>query len=270
LLPPSRWRFGGRHRSDADRHAPRAGRGCCEKWAAQVRAQFGRHVQIIDDATQAAFARIGIRRVAWCFRSRDEAAPGGRSVSVDTRERPSVAALQIVRPGTRVGDHDRLRTQSRSGCGDIALGIRFDTLLDIGAVTRDLVSQRARRVGIIVRASAEWVGCFSDTVDRNFEDRASHRRHRVAAGEKLFVDFAGDTIDVIEAIALAEQSQPQLAIIDVNLKNDTSGVEVARYMRINLDIPSLFATGQIEIAWQKPSAFWQNHSRPILSLKRLR
>ena len=26
------------------------GCGCCEKWAAQVRQQFGRNVQIIDDA----------------------------------------------------------------------------------------------------------------------------------------------------------------------------------------------------------------------------
>ncbi|WP_426265253.1 DUF411 domain-containing protein [Sphingomonas sp. PWP1-2] len=33
------------------------GCGCCEKWAAQVRAQFGRQVQIIDDAARAAFSR---------------------------------------------------------------------------------------------------------------------------------------------------------------------------------------------------------------------
>jgi DNA-binding response OmpR family regulator len=53
-----------------------------------------------------------------------------------------------------------------------------------------------------------------------------------------------------EAIALAEQSRPQLVIVDVNLKNDASGVEVARYLHINLDIPSLFATGQVEVARQ--------------------
>lgn len=33
------------------------GCGCCEKWAAQVRAQFGRQVQIIDDAARATFSR---------------------------------------------------------------------------------------------------------------------------------------------------------------------------------------------------------------------
>lgn len=31
--------------------------GCCEKWAAQVKAQFGRQVRIIDDAQRGAFAK---------------------------------------------------------------------------------------------------------------------------------------------------------------------------------------------------------------------
>jgi hypothetical protein len=31
------------------------GCGCCEKWAAQVKASFGRTVQIIDDTNRAAF-----------------------------------------------------------------------------------------------------------------------------------------------------------------------------------------------------------------------
>lgn len=33
------------------------GCGCCEKWAAQVRQQFGRNVQIIDDANRDALQR---------------------------------------------------------------------------------------------------------------------------------------------------------------------------------------------------------------------
>lgn len=37
------------------------GCGCCEKWAAQVRQQFGRKVQIIDDANRATFhRRVGV------------------------------------------------------------------------------------------------------------------------------------------------------------------------------------------------------------------
>lgn len=37
------------------------GCGCCEKWAAQVRQQFGRKVQIIDDANRDAFQRrVGV------------------------------------------------------------------------------------------------------------------------------------------------------------------------------------------------------------------
>lgn len=33
------------------------GCGCCEKWAAVVKAQFGRQVQIVDDAKRSAFQR---------------------------------------------------------------------------------------------------------------------------------------------------------------------------------------------------------------------
>ena len=33
------------------------GCGCCGKWAAQVKAQFGRQVRIVDDANRAAFQR---------------------------------------------------------------------------------------------------------------------------------------------------------------------------------------------------------------------
>ncbi len=37
------------------------GCGCCEKWAAQVRAAFGRNVRIVDDAHRAALdARLGV------------------------------------------------------------------------------------------------------------------------------------------------------------------------------------------------------------------
>ena len=37
------------------------GCGCCEKWAAQVRQQFGRKVKVIDDANRATFQRqVGV------------------------------------------------------------------------------------------------------------------------------------------------------------------------------------------------------------------
>ncbi|MBN8812337.1 MAG: metal-binding protein [Sphingomonas sp. 67-41] len=37
------------------------GCGCCEKWAAQVRAQFGRQVQLVDDRQRAALQkRLGV------------------------------------------------------------------------------------------------------------------------------------------------------------------------------------------------------------------
>lgn len=37
------------------------GCGCCEKWAAQVRAAFGRNVRLVDDANRAALnVRLGV------------------------------------------------------------------------------------------------------------------------------------------------------------------------------------------------------------------
>jgi hypothetical protein len=44
------------------------GCGCCEKWAAQVRQQFGRKVQIIDDANRTVLQRrVGVpARLASC------------------------------------------------------------------------------------------------------------------------------------------------------------------------------------------------------------
>ncbi|MES2058044.1 MAG: DUF411 domain-containing protein [Pseudomonadota bacterium] len=33
------------------------GCGCCEKWVAQVRQQFGRHVKMVDDQKRAAFQK---------------------------------------------------------------------------------------------------------------------------------------------------------------------------------------------------------------------
>lgn len=37
------------------------GCGCCEKWAVQVRAAFGRNVRIVDDANRSALeARLGV------------------------------------------------------------------------------------------------------------------------------------------------------------------------------------------------------------------
>lgn len=44
------------------------GCGCCEKWAAQVRAQLGRRVQIVDDANRSALhRRLGVpARLAGC------------------------------------------------------------------------------------------------------------------------------------------------------------------------------------------------------------
>lgn len=50
------------------------------------------------------------------------------------------------------------------------------------------------------------------------------------------------------AIQLAEQTRPDLAIIDIDLEDKMSGVELARLLKQRWDVPALFATGQSAVA----------------------
>jgi two-component system, response regulator PdtaR len=51
-----------------------------------------------------------------------------------------------------------------------------------------------------------------------------------------------------EALALIGQRRPDLALIDIDLGNSTSGLDLARDICTRWDIPGLFVTGQIELA----------------------
>lgn len=58
----------------------------------------------------------------------------------------------------------------------------------------------------------------------------------------------GPASDPVEAIGLADQFRPELAIVDIDLKDHASGIEIARNLRVDRGIPSLFSTGQVETA----------------------
>lgn len=61
-------------------------------------------------------------------------------------------------------------------------------------------------------------------------------------------EVLGPASDPTEAIGLANEFRPQLAIVDIDLKDHASGVEIARDLGANWGIPSLFSTGQAETA----------------------
>jgi two-component system, response regulator PdtaR len=50
------------------------------------------------------------------------------------------------------------------------------------------------------------------------------------------------------AMRLVEQTQPALALIDIDLEDDLNGVELARELRARWGVPTLFATGQVATA----------------------
>ena len=52
-----------------------------------------------------------------------------------------------------------------------------------------------------------------------------------------------DSVD--DAIALCRHSRPDLALIDLNLRDGGDGVEVARYLQRCHEIPALFLSAQV-------------------------
>lgn len=51
-----------------------------------------------------------------------------------------------------------------------------------------------------------------------------------------------------DALALAGPARPDLALVDISLRNGDSGIDVARRLRLRWSIPSLFVSGEVEMA----------------------
>jgi two-component system, response regulator PdtaR len=59
-------------------------------------------------------------------------------------------------------------------------------------------------------------------------------------------EVVGLAADMHQALELAEEHRPQLAIMDVNLARGTNGIETARHLRERFDVPSLFVSGNLD------------------------
>jgi CheY-like chemotaxis protein len=73
----------------------------------------------------------------------------------------------------------------------------------------------------------------------------------IAIGMEMFLSDAGYTISGIaktapEAIDLAEQFTPDVALLDVRLAEGTDGTEAARVLKQRLSIPSILITGHLD------------------------
>jgi DNA-binding response OmpR family regulator len=66
-----------------------------------------------------------------------------------------------------------------------------------------------------------------------------------------------------EALALARRTRPTLAIIDIDLEGEVSGVELARQLRDQLSVPTMFATGQLALARANADAAFGLIAKPF-------
>ena len=58
-------------------------------------------------------------------------------------------------------------------------------------------------------------------------------------------DVVGPAATMAEALALCETTSPELALLDINLRDGSSGVDVARALFERWGVLSIFASGQM-------------------------
>ena len=71
-----------------------------------------------------------------------------------------------------------------------------------------------------------------------------------AAGvlEEAGHEVLGPALGVEEALAIAREGRPDLALVDINLAGGVEGVELARVLQRELGVRSLFVSGQTAAA----------------------
>lgn len=65
-------------------------------------------------------------------------------------------------------------------------------------------------------------------------------------------DIVGPAHDMHTALALAQGRRLDLAVIDINLDGADEGIEVARFLKANHGVPSIFVSGQLAAARAHP------------------
>ena len=65
---------------------------------------------------------------------------------------------------------------------------------------------------------------------------------------------AGPVATIDEALAIAREGGLTMALVDIDLLNGDSGIELAATLRAEHDLPCIFVTGQVNEAMSHPDA----------------
>ena len=80
------------------------------------------------------------------------------------------------------------------------------------------------------------------------EDDAIIALSAVGVLEEAGHEVLGPALGVEQALAIAGEQRPDLALVDINLAGHDEGVELARRLRREFAVPSLFVSGQTAAA----------------------
>ena len=69
-------------------------------------------------------------------------------------------------------------------------------------------------------------------------------------------DVVGVAFDSRQALALAVETRPDLAVVDINLKDGRTGISVAQKMALELGVTVLFATAEPELIPEQFAGAW--------------
>jgi len=75
----------------------------------------------------------------------------------------------------------------------------------------------------------------------------------------------GPAVDEVEALRLAEDARPRVAVVDINLRGGNEGLEVARRLRLDHGVATVFVSGERDAALRNADAAFGYLPKPYRS-----
>jgi len=75
----------------------------------------------------------------------------------------------------------------------------------------------------------------------------------------------GPAVDEVEALRLAQDARPRVAVVDINLRGGNEGLEVARRLRQDHGVATVFVSGERDAALRNADAAFGYLPKPYRS-----